>query len=68
MYIPARREHDHRDALYRGGPGRAHGGHHEERAAACPGAARSADGAAPGPDPGEGLPQTLHRDRVSNAS
>ena len=43
------------------------GGDHEERAAACPGAARSADGAAPGPDPGEGLPQALHRDRVSNA-
>ena len=44
------------------------GGDHEERAAASPGAPRSADGAAPGTDPGEGLPQTLHRDRVSNAS
>ena len=44
------------------------GGDHEERAAACPGASRPADGAAPGPDPGEGLPQALHRDRVSNTS
>ena len=44
------------------------GGDHEERAPASPGASRSADGAAPGPDPGEGLPQALHRDRVSNAS
>ena len=44
------------------------GGDHEERAAASPGAARPVDGAAPGPDPGEGLPQALHRDRVSNAS
>ena len=44
------------------------GGDHEERAAVGPGAAWSADGEAPGPDPGEGLPQALHRDRVSNAS
>ena len=44
------------------------GGYHEERAPVGPGASRPADGAAPGPDPGEGLPQALHRDRVSNAS
>ena len=58
-------EHHHHDALYRGGPGRAHGGHHEERAAARPGEPRPPHGEAPAADAGGGLPSTLHAVRVS---
>ena len=62
--IVSRCEHHHHHTLHRGGEGRAHGGHHEERQTARPGAARPPHGASPGTDTGEGLPQTLHRDRV----
>ena len=56
QYTFVRREHHHHDALYRGGPGRAHGGHHEERAAARPGEPRPPHGEAPAADARGGLP------------
>ena len=60
-----RREHHHHDALYRGGPGRAHCGHHEERAAARPGEPRPPHGEAPAADARGSLPNIVYAVRVS---
>ena len=56
-----RGDHHHHHPLHRGGQGRPHGRHHEERQAPRTGTAGDVDGETPGTDTGESLPTALHR-------